>query len=335
MTDKFDNDPFDPARRRWLGRMATLGAATMAAGAVPMVRSAPAAFPTRPVHIILPQAPGGAADRMIRLIAERLESNWGQSVLIEYKPGGGSILATQTVARSAPDGYTLCSAASSLTINAQLRKDLPYKMSDVLPIARIGYYTTVLVASPSLPVNDVRELIALAKTKHVLFGSNGVSSAAHLAGELMNQMGGVNMGHVPYNGASKLYNDMLGGRLELGFAIASSAEPFVKDGKLKVLGVTNPTRSPLFPDWPAISETLPGYEAVNWAGLIGPAGIPAGIAEQLSDDVLKVLKIPPTRKALTDMGVDVDEQGTAEFSAFLRRDIERIAPLSRRIGPLQ
>jgi tripartite-type tricarboxylate transporter receptor subunit TctC len=318
-------------RRHLIVRDGALAAACVAGFRV----GATSAFPTRPVRVIVPQAPGGAADQMIRVIAERLESIWGQTVLIEYKPGGGSVLATQSVARSTPDGYTIGTAGSSLTLNAVLRKNLPYAMKDVRPLARIGYYTTVLLAHPSLSANDVSGVVALAKRTPLLYGSNGVGSAAHLAGELLNKLAGIEMQHVPYNGASKMYTDMVGGRLTLGFAIASSAEAFVKAGQIKVIGVTQATRSPLYPDWPAISETLPGYEAVNWAGIYGPAAMPKAVADQLSADLVKAVRHPDTRKRLADMGIDVAEQPGDEFATFIARDIERIAPVSKQIGTLE
>lgn len=148
-------------------------------------------------------------------------------------------------------------------------------------------------------------------------------------------MAGIELQQVPYNGASRMYTDMIGGRLLLGFAIASSAEPFVRSGQLKVIGVTGAARSPLYPQWPAIAEVLPGYEAVNWAGLYGPAAIPRDVAEQLSASVVKVLRQPETRRALNGIGIDVAEQAGSEFAAFIRQDIERIAPVSRKVGPLE
>ena len=316
-------------RRRHLLTLGVAAAAGLAVG------PALAAFPPRPVRILVPQAPGGAADQLVRLLAARLEALWGQSVVIEYKPGGGSVLATQLLARSAPDGLTLASAGSSLTLNTVLRKDLPYRLADLQPLARVGYYTTVLLAHPGVAAKDARELLALARGTPLNYGSNGVGSAAHLAGELLNAAGGVAMQHVPYNGASKMYTDMLGGRLHLGLSIAGSAEPFVKAGQLKVLGVTTAARSPLFPTWPAIAETVPGYEAVNWAGLIAPAGLPREVLDTLGADLMKVLRQPETRKALADMGVEVAELPPAEFAAFVQRDIERITPLASKIGPLQ
>jgi tripartite-type tricarboxylate transporter receptor subunit TctC len=305
--------------------------ATVLAGAAP---AAAQDFPSRPVRVIVPQAPGGAADAMARLIADQLKAAWGQSVIVDHKPGGGAVLATQFVARSAPDGYTLGTAGSSLTINAVLRKDLPYRMGDVQPLARIGYYTTVVVAHPALEANNVSELVALARRQSLLYGSNGIGSAAHLAGELLNSMAGIQMQHVPYNGAAKMYTDLIAGRLQLGIAIASSAEPFVKSGQLKVIGVTNAKRSALFPQWPAIAEALPGYEAVNWAGLYGPAGLPAAVTEKISADVVKVLRSPETRRALTGMGIDVAEQPAADFVDFLKQDLDRITPVAAKVGPL-
>jgi tripartite-type tricarboxylate transporter receptor subunit TctC len=318
-------------RRRWMAENAAL----VAGAAFGMRQAWAQAFPSRQVHVIVPQAPGGAADQMIRVIAERLRAQWNQPVVVEYKPGGGSVLATQTVARSTPDGYTLGTAGSSLTLNAVLRKNLPYRMQDVMPLARIGYYTTVLVAFPSVAAKDVAEVIALAKKSPLHYGSNGVGSAAHLAGALLNHRAGIEMEHVPYNGAAKMYTDMVGGRLPLGFAIAGSADTFVKSGQLKVIGVTNATRSSLYPSWPAISETLPGYEAVNWAGIYGPAGLPKAVAEQLSADIVKALRHAETRAALTSMGVEVAEQNADEFSAFIARDVERIVPVAKQIGTLE
>jgi len=315
-------------RRAWLVGTGAIGlGATTAASA--------AEFPERPLRLVLPQPPGGAADQMARLLAERLEALWGQSVVIEHKPGGGAVLATQHVARSAPDGYTIGTAGSSMTINAVLRKDLPFRMGDLQPLARIGYYTTVLLAHPGVPAQDVRGLLALARGTPQLYGSNGVGSAAHLAGELLAQMGGVDLQHVPYNGAAKMYTDMIGGRLPLGIAIATSAETFVKSGQLKVIGVTTAARSPLYPQWPAIAEQLPGYEAVNWAGLYGPAGLPRPVLDKLSAGLVQVLRQPDTRKALQGMGIEVSELPAAEFEAFLRQDIERLTPLAQKLGPLK
>ncbi|MGK6305945.1 Bug family tripartite tricarboxylate transporter substrate binding protein [Variovorax sp. DT-64] len=315
-----------PARRRLLQ-----AAALMAV--VPSLRAQ--GFPSKPVRIYLPQPPGGAADRLARVLGERLEARWKQSVIIENKPGGGVVIGTQATARAAPDGHTLGLLGSSLSINAVQRKDLPYdSVKDLQPIARVGYYTVALVAAADFPANDIRELIALAKKQpgRLSFGSNGIGTSAHLAGEMLNHMAGIQLQHVPYNGAAKMYTEIVGGQIPMGFSVASSAETFVKNGQLKVLGVTSTKRSPLYPDWPAIAETLPGYEAVNWAGFAAPAGVPREIAQRLADDIVAVLAMPEVAKAMAEMGVEVSPQGPDEFKAFIQSEIRRFAAVTKPLG---
>lgn len=291
-------------------------------------------FPSRPVRIVLPQPPGGAADRLARLIGEKLEARWKQSVLIENKPGGGVVIGTQATVRAAPDGHTIGLLGSSLSINAVQRKDLPYdSVKDLQPIARVGYYTVALVAVADFPANDIRELIALAKKQPGLsFGSNGIGTSAQLAGEMLNHMAGIRLQHVPYNGAAKMYTEIIGRQIPMGFSIASSADTFIKAGQLKVLGVTSAKRSPLYPDWPTIAETLPGYEAINWAGFVAPAGVPRATAERLADDIVAVLALPEIARALAEMGVDVAPQGPDEFKAFIQDEIRRFAAITKPLG---
>lgn len=291
-----------------------------------------AKFPTRNVRIVLPQPPGGAADRLARMVGERLEAHWKQSVIIENKPGGGVVIGTQAVARSAPDGYTIGLLGSSLSINAVQRKDLPYKVEDLTPIARAGYYTVALVASAKFPPNDIKSLIEYAKSKpadSISFGSNGIGTSAHVAGEMLNHMGGIQLQHVPYNGAAKMYTDIAGGVLPMGFSVVSSAENFITSGQMKVLGVTSLQRSPLYPQWPTIAETLAGFEAINWAGFCGPAGIPRDVTQQLGQDLVAVLKAPELAKQLEAAGFELSTQGPAEFGGFIQSEIKRFAEITK------
>lgn len=314
-------------------RRALLGAA--AAIALPAFAQAPK-FPSRPVKIVLPQPPGGAADRLARMLGERLEARWQQPVVMENRPGGGVVIGTQAVARSAADGYTIGLLGSSLSINAVQRKDLPYEVKDLQPLARVGYYTVALVAASSFPANDIKQLIELAKkhpADHFSFGSNGIGTSAHVAGEMLNQMADIQLQHVPYNGAAKMYTDMVGGVLPMGFSVVSSAEQFIKAGQMKVLGVTSAQRSPLFPQWPTIAETLPGFEAVNWAGFFGPAGLPPELTQQLGEDILAVLKTPEMAQALAAMGIDYAPQGPAEFAAFVDGEVQRFGALLKPLAP--
>lgn len=289
-------------------------------------------FPSRPVKIVLPQPPGGAADRLARMLGDRLEAHWKQPVVLENKPGGGVVIGTQAVVRSPADGYTIGLLGSSLSINAVQRKDLPYEIKDLQPLARVGYYTVALVAASNFPASDIKGLIAMAKgqpAKAISFGSNGIGTSAHVAGEMLNHMAGIELQHVPYNGAAKMYTDIVGGVLPIGFSVVSSAEPFLKAGQMKVLGVTSAQRSPLYPQWPTIAETLPGFEAVNWAGFCGPAGLPREVTQELGDDLLAVLKAPDVARALAAMGIEHAPQGPAEFAGFIQSEVKRFATVLR------
>ena len=316
----------DPARRRLVQAAALLAFA-------PTLHAQ--GFPSKPVRIYLPQPPGGAADRLARVLGERLEARWKQSVVIENKPGGGVVIGTQATVRSAPDGHTLGLLGSSLSINAVQRKDLPYdSVKDLQPIARVGYYTVALVAAADFPANNIRELIALAKKQpgKLSFGSNGIGTSAQLAGEMLNHMAGIELQHVPYNGADKMYTDIVGKQIPMGFSIASSADTFIKAGQLKVLGVTSIRRSPLYPDWPTIAETLPGFEAINWAGFAAPVGVPRDIAQRLAEDITAVLALPEVAKSMAEMGVEVSPQGPDEFKAFIQSEIKRFAEVTKPLG---
>jgi tripartite-type tricarboxylate transporter receptor subunit TctC len=315
--------PASAPRRRFLGT------AAMAMLAPALARAQ--GFPAHAVRMILPQPPGGAADRLARLLGERLEALWKQPVVMDNRPGGGVVVGTQALVHAPADGYTIALLGSSLSINAVQRKDLPYELKDLLPLARIGYYTVALVAAAKFPANDIPGLLALARSRpgQLSFGSNGIGTSAQLAGDMLNHMAGLQLQHVPYNGAARMYTDILGGVLPLGFSVVSSAEGFVKAGQMKVLGVTSARRSPLFPQWPAIAETLPGYEAVNWAGFCAPAGLPPELARRIADDLLAVLKQPDLPKVLADMGIELAPQGPDEFAAFIRSEMTRFAAVTK------
>lgn len=289
-------------------------------------------FPGRPVKVVLPQPPGGAADRLARMLGDRLEAHWKQPVVLENKPGGGVVIGTQALVRSPADGYTIGLLGSSLSINAVQRKDLPYEVKDLQPLARVGYYTVALVAAANFPANDIKGLVAMARSQganRISFGSNGIGTSAHVAGEMLNHMAGIELQHVPYNGAAKMYTDIIGGVLPMGFSVVSSAEQFLKAGQMKVLGVTSAQRSPLYPQWPTIAETLPGFEAVNWAGFCGPAGMAPDLVQQVSDGLLAVLRAEDMPKVLAAQGIEHAPQGPAEFGAFIQSEMKRFAAVTR------
>jgi len=293
------------------------------------------AFPTRPVSIIVAQAPGGANDVVARMVAAKLTEYWGQPVVVDFKPGGGVIVGTQFVARSAPDGHVIGMVISAHAINPGLNQNLPYDtLRDFAPVARLGFYVIGLVVIPSLPVNDVRELIALARSKpdSLSHGSNGIGNAGHIAAEMFKSMAGVKMVHIPYKGASQVYADMMGGRLPVAFAILNSAMPLVKTGKLKVLAVTNLRRSPLFPDYPPLSDTLPGYDMTTWSGFAVPAGTPRDIVQKMSTDIIRVANARELQPKFEEYGFETAPLAAAEFDTFIRAEMAKMARLIRDSG---
>lgn len=293
------------------------------------------AFPTRSATIIVPQAPGGANDTLARLVAGKLGEYWGQPVVVDFKPGAGIIIAMQHVARSTPDGHTIGLVTSAHAINPSLNLKLPYdSVKDFIPVARLGQNVIGLVVIPSLDVNDVKGLIDLARQKPdaLSHGSNGIGTAAHLAAELFKFMTGTKMVHVPYKGAAPLYTDMMGGRVPVAFAILNSAMPLVKTGKLKVLGVTNARRSTIYPEYPAISATVPGYELTTWTGFVVAAGTPRDIVQKIANDVIRSVNAPDLRPKFAAFGYETAPLGPAEFEAFIKSEMESKGKLVRESG---
>ncbi|MCC6472268.1 MAG: tripartite tricarboxylate transporter substrate binding protein [Burkholderiales bacterium] len=309
--------------------------AALTACALTAFEAASQAYPSKPVTIIVPQAPGGANDVLSRLVAGKLGEYWGQPVLVDFKPGGGAVVATQYVARSAPDGSVVGLVTSAHATNLTLNPKLPYDtLKDFAPVARLGFNVIGLVVTPSLPVSDVKDLIELARRKPdaLSHGSNGIGTGAHLAGELFKSMAGVKMIHVPYKGGAPLYTDMLGGRIPVAFAILNSAMPLVKAGKLRLLAVTNPQRSTVYPDYPPMSATLPGYDVTTWTGFVVAAGTPREIVNKIGADLIRVANAPELRPKFADLGYETAPLGPAEFDAFIRAEIESKGRLVRESG---
>jgi tripartite-type tricarboxylate transporter receptor subunit TctC len=291
-------------------------------------------YPSKPVSIVVPQAPGGANEFLARVVAGKFQEYWGSPVVVEFKPGGGVIVATQYIARSAPDGHTIGIMTSAHAINPALGK-LPYDSErDFTPIARLGFNVLGLVVIPSLPVNDVKDLIDYARQKPDVLshGSNGIGLAAHLAAELFKSMTGTKMVHVPYKGGAPLYQDMLGGRVQTAFAIMASAMPLVKSGKLKGLAVTNAQRSVIYPEFPPISATVPGYELTTWSGLMSAAGTPPEVVRKVATDSVRMMNAPDLRARFVESGYEPAPLAGAEFVAFIRMETETKGKLAREAG---
>jgi tripartite-type tricarboxylate transporter receptor subunit TctC len=311
-------------RRTALGQLAALGAF----GAWGLGGSARAAdaFPSRPVTLVVPFAPGGPTDTVARLVAERLRTQWGQPVVIDYKPGGGTMTGTQFVARSAPDGYTLGMAISALTINAVLQPKLPYDTTkDLAAVSQLGLAHYGLFAHPSLPVDTVPELIAYAKKTPggLMYATPGVGTGTHLAGELIASTANIPMTHVPYKGSAPAQQDVLAGRVPLLFDVLFSAMPFVKDKRLKVIALASPRRDPTHPEIPLIADTLPGFSAMSVIGVIAPAGVPRPLLQQMGADIGKAVRSSEVTERMAQLGMEPVGSSPEAYGALIQSEIDK------------
>jgi tripartite-type tricarboxylate transporter receptor subunit TctC len=284
-------------------------------------------FPKMPVHIVVPFAAAGATDIGARIIGQKLSEEWGEPVIIENKPGATGAIAAEYVAKANPDGYTLLMGTGSVnSVFPAVKKDLPFDtLRDFVAVSNFFLSSNILVVHPSVPAHSIAEFIALLKAKpnEYSFASSGVGSSIHLSGELFKQMAGVEMVHVPYRGSSPAVADLLAGRVQLMFDNLASSWPYVKTGQLRALGVTSLERDPLAPGVPAIAETLPGFEATSWAGLLAPAKTPRAIVEKISAAVQRAIHLSDVSDKFRDMGALPVGDTPEHFSQFLRADIEK------------
>jgi len=293
-------------------------------------------YPSKPIRFIVPYAAGGNADIMARVIGQRLSEAIGQPVVIDNRPGANSIIGTEMVVRAAPDGYTGLIVASGLAVNPSLVRKLPYDtLKDLAPVTLVGSTPLLVAAHATLPANNVKELIALAKAHpgELNYASSGNGSPANLAGALLNVMAGINLVHVPYKGTAQATTDVIGGQVQLAFPSMTSTLPHVKSGKLKALAMTGSRRSPLAPDLPTVAESgVPGYQASIWNGLLLPAATPKSIVAKLNAEVVKVLRAPETQERYASMGADVLSGSPAEFDAFIRAEMKKWDKVIREAG---
>ncbi len=291
----------------------------------------------RPLHIIVPFAPGGGQDTTARMLASRLTPIVGQQVIVDNRPGAGGIIAAETLLRAPADGHTVYLASTSFVVTPSLRKSLPYDtLKDFASITRVSSSPGTLVVHASLPVRTVRDLIQLARAKpaQITFGSAGVSSNSHLSGELFKVLAGVDIVHVPYKGSALASTALVSGEIVMGFSNVLATMPHVKAGRLKVLGVTTATRSPLLPDVPTIAEAgVPGFENTIWSGVVARSGTPKAALAALHDAFVRVIEAPDFRDQLARAGAAPFVGDTpAEYDAFIRSEIEKWGNVVRRAG---
>ena len=290
-------------------------------------------YPTQPVRIVVPFSPGGATDIMTRLIAEHLGTELGQPVIVENKPGGGTLIASDYVARAQPDGYTLLMAASSLGIAPSIYSKVNYDpVKDFVPVSQVASVVHILEVHPSVPVKTVGELVAYLKANpgKVSYGSVGTGSSTHLEAELFKHMAGVEMEHIPYKGSSPALTDLVAGRLQVMFDAWASSGPFVKDGKLRALAVTTEQPSVSVPELPTVAASgLPGYSAMPWLGLVAPAGTPSAVIDTIYQALAKTLKREDVKRKFADLGLDIIGSDPQAFAAFIKQDIGTWAKVAR------
>jgi tripartite-type tricarboxylate transporter receptor subunit TctC len=293
-------------------------------------------YPARPVRIIVPFAAGGPADVYARVIGERLQHALGQPFVIDDRPGAGSLVGTDAVAKSAPDGYTLLLMSNTHTVNESLIPDKPFQLlRDFVPVAPLNYSDLVMVIHPSVPAATLKEFIALAKSKPgaLNYASSGPGTPYHMAGELFKTMSGVDIVHVPYKGSSGARTDVLGGQVQMMFDAITTMAPNVRAGKLKALATTGKVRSPVLPDVPTLDEAgVPGYEATIWLGLMAPAGTPRPIVERLNAEVTKAVNSAELVEAWARQGAVPMRMTTDEFARYVREDIEKWARIVKLSG---
>jgi tripartite-type tricarboxylate transporter receptor subunit TctC len=293
-------------------------------------------YPAKPVRIIVPFAAGGPADIYARFIGQRLQEALGQPFVIENKPGAGSVIGTDFVAKSPADGYTLLMMSNTHTVNESLIPNKPFElMRDFAPVTPINYSDLVLVVHPSVPANNLKELIALAKSKpHALnYASSGPGTPYHMAGELFKAMADIDVVHVPYKGSSGARTDMLGGQVQMMFDAITTMAPNVRAGKLKAFGTTGKVRSSVLPEVPTVSEAgVPGYEATIWLGIMAPANTPKAIVDKLNAEIQKIISRADVRKAWQEQGAEPMLMSPEQFGQYMREDIVKWAKVVKISG---
>ena len=284
------------------------------------------AYPTKPIHLVVPVPPAGTFDIVARLVAHAVEPKLGQQIVIDNRGGAGTNLGTGTVARAAPDGYTLLLAGSPGAINATLYHHLDFSFArDIAPVASIERAPLIMVVNPSMPAKTVPEFISYAKQNpgKINMGSGGVGSTGHVAGELFNMMAGIKMAHVPYRGEAPAITDVLAGQIQVVFSTPGSSISYVKAGTLRALGVTSAKSMDVLPQVPAIGEVLSGYEAVSWSGIGAPAKTPPAIVEKLNGVFNAALADPQLKSRLAEFGAVVMTSTPGEFAKFIGGEIEK------------
>lgn len=293
------------------------------------------AFPVKPIRLIAPFAPGGSTDILARIVAQKLTEAWGQQVIVENRAGGGSVIGTDIVAKAAPDGYTLVMTSTSTATAPSLMKKLPYDtLRDLAPVIQLVSTPNALVVHPSLPVQNVRELIALARARpdQIAFGSGGNGTSTHLGGEILGQMAGVRMTHVPFKGGAPSITSLMSGEVSWVFAAILPTLPLIKAGRLRAIAVSSAQPTPALPGVPPVGATLSGFDTSPWTGVAAPGATPKDIIARLNQEIARGYAAPEIRERLLREGNDVVLNTPEQFDTFFRNEMNKWAKVIKAAG---
>jgi tripartite-type tricarboxylate transporter receptor subunit TctC len=295
----------------------------------PVVAPAQAPYPTRPIRFISPFAPGGSTTTMARVIGQKLTESWGQQVIVDNRPGGNTIIGTQTLARSTPDGYTIIMTTNTHVINPSLIPKLPYDpIKDFAPVGTVYSSEFVLVINASVPANNLQELIALAKSRpgQLNYATTGAGGSGHLANELMNILAGIKTQHIPYKGAGPALLDLVGGRVQIFINNPLTVIPHIKSGKVKAIAVTGEARVPALPQVPTFTEAgLPGLDVNPWFCVLAPAGTPKAIINKLSTEIARIVALPDVQEFLAQQGMKPFSSTPEQLATLMKTDMAKWA----------
>ena len=284
------------------------------------------AFPTRPLRLVVPSAPGGGTDILARVLAAKLTEYLGQTVVVDNRAGAGTTIGIDNVAKAAPDGYTMLVTPSTLALNLWMYTKLPYDaMRDLAPLTQIAVVPNALVVHPSVPARSVTEFIALAKKQpgEINVGSAGIGTSPHLSLELFKHLAKINLVHVPYKGSGAAVIAHLSGEISAQIPSLPTAMSYIKTNRLRALGVTTAKRSPYLPEVPAIGEFVPGYEATQWFGFLAPAGTPQAVQDRLSQEAIRALRAPDVAKHMANEGAEIVANTPAQFAVYIKSETEK------------
>lgn len=306
-----------------------------ALGALAPIAAGAQAYPTKPVRLMVPFPPGGATDIIARLLAAKMQELWGQPVVIETKPGAGTVVGTDYVAKSAPDGHTLGMVVTAHVINPSLRPNLPYDtLKDLAGVTQVSVQHLVMAAHPSLPANNIAELVALAKKDpgKLSYATPGSGTAMHLSVELLKTTAGIDIVHVPYKGGAPAQQDVMSGRVPILMDVLYAARPLIKSGRIKVLALLSPQRAPESPEYPVVSESVPGVSALSIVGVVAPAATPRELVRRISADIARAVKSTDLTDRMKQQGMEPVGSTPEEFDALIRSEIEKWAKVVKLSG---